>query len=107
MRIYGIFTNSCPSGWTRQSVWDGQFLRGATAYGATGGSETHNHTINIGSVTSSVCDEFMVRDYLSGDEQWTDTCFKHSHTYDPPNVTTGDGENLPPYIDVVFCYQEV
>jgi hypothetical protein len=48
-----------------------------------------------------------MRDYLINDEQWVDTCFAHSHTYDPPNVTTGDGDSLPPYIDVVFCYQEV
>ena len=32
---------ACPSGYTRMSSLDGQFLRGAVAYGGTGGSATH------------------------------------------------------------------
>jgi hypothetical protein len=107
MRLYGIFKQSCPAGWTYQGNWGGKFLRGASVYGGQGGTDTHNHTINIGSIASSPSQEGFTRDYLVGDEQWVNTSKVHSHTYDPPNVTTGDGDSLPPYIDVVYCYQEV
>jgi hypothetical protein len=107
MRLYGIFKTSCPSGWTRQSAWDNKFLRGASTYGGTGGTDTHTHTINIGNTTTTVCDEFMVRDYIVSGETWVNTCLKHSHTYDPPNMTTGAGDSLPTYTNVVYCYQEV
>jgi hypothetical protein len=32
-----MFTDSCPSGWTRFSALDDKFPRGAAFYGATGG----------------------------------------------------------------------
>jgi hypothetical protein len=35
---------SCPSGWTRVSAFDGKFVRGASSYGGSGGSDTHTHT---------------------------------------------------------------
>ncbi len=38
-----MFDGVCPLGWTRVSALDERFPRGASTYGATGGSETHNH----------------------------------------------------------------
>jgi hypothetical protein len=35
---------ACPSGWTRVSVLDGLFVRGAATYGSTGGGGTHSHS---------------------------------------------------------------
>jgi hypothetical protein len=38
-----MFDTACPAGWTRFSALDGRFPRGASSYGATGGSDTHSH----------------------------------------------------------------
>ena len=44
-QFVGIFkTASLPSGWTRVAAFDDKFLRGAAAYGGTGGAATHTHT---------------------------------------------------------------
>lgn len=42
--LIGIFDAACPTGWTRVSAWDNKMLRGAAAYGATGGADTHTHS---------------------------------------------------------------
>jgi hypothetical protein len=44
--LIAIFDTSCPSGWTRFSALDNRFIRGAASYGATGGSNTHSHTVD-------------------------------------------------------------
>lgn len=33
-----MFKKSCPSGWVRDSAWDGRFPRGAGSFGGTGGA---------------------------------------------------------------------
>ena len=38
----------CPTGWTRDSSFDGKFLMGGTSYGATGSGHTHAATIPSG-----------------------------------------------------------
>jgi len=42
--LIAIFDAACPTGWTRVSAWDSKMIRGAAAYGATGGADTHTHT---------------------------------------------------------------
>jgi hypothetical protein len=42
--LIAMFAVACPAGWTRVAAWDGRFVRGAAAYGATGGANTHTHT---------------------------------------------------------------
>jgi hypothetical protein len=51
--LIAIFDGSCPAGWTRMAAFDGQVLRGADVYGATGGSATHNHSIDPAATDSS------------------------------------------------------
>lgn len=36
-----------PLGYTRDTIYDGKFLRGNSTYGQQGGSSTHNHNVNI------------------------------------------------------------
>lgn len=41
-----MFDTSCPTGWTRQTQFDGAIPYGAAAYSATpGGSSTHQHSV--------------------------------------------------------------
>lgn len=43
--LIAMFDTACPVGWTRFSALDNKFPRGAAAYGATGGADTHAHTV--------------------------------------------------------------
>jgi hypothetical protein len=51
--LISMFNTSAPSGWTRFSALDNLFVRANTAYGATGGSDTHSHSANGGVVTGT------------------------------------------------------
>jgi hypothetical protein len=82
--MIAMFTGSCPTGWTRFSALDGKFARGASSYGATGGSETHSHSTN-----------YSTQKYSSG-------------TYYAGAVRSGtlsvySSSHLPPYLDVIWC----
>jgi len=82
--MVAMFTGSCPTGWTRFSALDGKFARGASSYGATGGSETHSHSTN-----------YSTQKYSSG-------------TYYAGAVRSGtlsvySSSHLPPYLDVIWC----
>jgi hypothetical protein len=39
-----MFTTACPTGWTRQTVFDGRYVRIATTVNLTGGTSTHTPT---------------------------------------------------------------
>lgn len=39
-----MFNISCPAGWTRVTALDDKMIRGAAAYGGSGGSDTHVHS---------------------------------------------------------------
>lgn len=43
--MIAIFDVACPAGWTRVAAFDGKMIRGASSYGATGGADTHQHSI--------------------------------------------------------------
>jgi len=47
-------TTSCPTGWTRLAAADNRVLRGASSAGATGGADTHTHTMSGTSGSQSV-----------------------------------------------------
>ncbi len=38
-----LVTSSCPTGWTKETLFNGRFILGSSQYGNTGGSNTHNH----------------------------------------------------------------
>jgi hypothetical protein len=117
-----IWTDStCPDGYTRVSELDGRFIRGASSYGETGGSDRHRHGGSIGSVgdhrhrysgtTSSwVSNEDHFR---TGDDDGADD--PHYHTYsgttDPAgshshSLSIDDANNVPRYMNVVFCKRD-
>lgn len=87
-----------PLGWTRYSALDGYFPYGATSFGTTGGTLTHNHTFpaaTSGPMSSSVsC--IPVDTILS----------PTAHTHSTPSSTTSDYSNTPPYISTLFIQKK-
>ena len=84
---------SCPSGWTRLSALDSKFPRGNSTYGTTGGATTHPHSASVttGGPSST---------YTWGDGGQSGANASHTHSGSP---TSGPANNLPSYINTVFC----
>ncbi len=106
MKTIGIFKTNCPTGWTRLSSWDGKFLQGASTYGATGGTETHLHAINLPNQHMSFTHASLVN---LGNQNYGPEYiahFYHGHDVNPASANTDTVNHLPEYIDVVYCYLE-
>ncbi|MBU2053080.1 MAG: hypothetical protein KJ721_02445 [Nanoarchaeota archaeon] len=41
--VFSDSQTSCPTGWTRDSSFDGRTIRGASSPGGTGGADSHTH----------------------------------------------------------------
>lgn len=100
MRITTMFNgSSCPSGWTRYTALDGKFIRGASSYGGSGGSNTHTHTFtDPASVTSTALSRSMTEASVSVEAA------SHTHTTPAVAATISSESSLPSYVDVVWCY---
>jgi hypothetical protein len=87
---------SCATGWTRVGDLDNRFPRGATAYGTTGGSTSHSHTV---SGTTASSGGGTLTNVSTGTSQSPDQ-YNHSHSFsgNGPSVT-----HTPPYRDMIFC----
>lgn len=107
MRIYGIFQTTCPSGWTLESGWAGKFLMGAASYNGTEtGAAQHWHSVTpTGAIGGTAQVVSTSGDYLSGGAQIHRQ--EDNHTVTHQATYSGYTDNLPPYLDVVYCYQEV
>ena len=123
-KFIGIFTTSCPSGWTRVTALDSKFIRGASSYGGTGGDNTHSHSGmpshdhgDTDAVGNHAHSEEGVRQvaavYASGsqagyydDAQSTGDGGAHAHVI--PNEGSGisTSNNIPAYTNVVFCSKD-
>lgn len=123
--IWTSTDGTCPSGYTRVSSLDGQFLRGGVAYGDTGGAATHNHGGSTGDAGAHSHTISWVGDHTHekggintcGDGRsgcWEDTKASTSaggHSHSASSVgnhahSITDASNLPPYTDVVFCQRQ-
>ncbi len=103
--IIFIFDDSCPTGWTRVSAFDGSFLRGSSVYGGTGGGVGHTHEFNqSGKFTNRAT---MGSSFWASDSA-TDmvTVYNHSHPYNRGSSTSDSTFSEPPYIEVVFCKKD-
>lgn len=125
--IIAIFTSSCPEGWSRFSAFDNRFLRGAVSFGGEGGTVIHSHTVSHSHTISShnhqvyshthelngdydctggdswCTDKWYVKQTPSGPTTSTTYTTPNSGTISSSNPTTSNAQNLPPYIDVIFC----
>jgi hypothetical protein len=110
--LIAVFDAECPSGWTRVSAFDGRFVRGAAAYGATGGASTHTHTVDIWASNKSgtILSEGKVsRDYIAsttGLWAWYSNQVSNEQSRGKRETTSGPSSGLPPYVDVVFCKKD-
>jgi len=96
----GVFvllnTSDCPTGWTRNSDFDNRFIYGATTYGSTGGSSTHNHgqtSCTTGGPSATTTTESDSGTYTAAT----------THIHTNAVVDVDDQSNLPPYLDMLFC----
>jgi len=80
--MVAMFTDACPTGWTRLTAMDNRFPRGASIYGGTGGSTTISHsyyTIPYSTSGSYPYYNTIVYSILSHTNYWQ------------------------PYLDIIFC----
>ncbi|MEK7193509.1 MAG: hypothetical protein AAB652_01850 [Patescibacteria group bacterium] len=99
--LIALFDNaSLPSNWsivsTSGSAYAGKFLKGASSFGSTGGSSTHNHTAsttfaNIASNSGNAVNKSGTAANAA------DTSHTHSVTY-----TVSSATSLPVYRDVIL-----
>lgn len=83
-----MFDTSCPAGWTRFTALDGRFPRGASAYGATGGSVTHSHGAGsyAGDSHTHGAGSYQAASHDHGGS--TGTAGSHSHTFSDSGTTS-------------------
>lgn len=93
--MVSIFTTTIPTGWTSFSSLTGFFPRGASAYGGTGGTSTHNHS--TGSDTTSGPSGTV----SAGGAGCNAGSSSHTHTV--ATSTTSTENNTPPYIEVIYA----
>ncbi len=86
---------SLPTGWTRYSALDNNYLRGYSDNG-TGGSSTHAHTTSL---LTSPNDTATLVDIGNGNTAADDG---HNHEVDAASLDVGI--NAPPYVEVIFAY---
>lgn len=89
-----FFDAAVPTGWTRYSVQDGNYVRGGDTVGTTGGSLTHNHTIS--GITSTSVGSTSARTTGSTQSSATDN---HTHTVSGSTVAQN---HEPPYRETIL-----
>jgi hypothetical protein len=92
----GIFDNATfPSGWNAYSAQNGFYTRGESSAGATGGSNTHNHSLSfvIGNATGTTYGP------RTNGTTALSAAAGHSHT---ASGNSSNVDNEPPYISVIF-----
>ena len=105
-----LFAGSCPSGWSHFAALDNKFARGGDAYGGTGGSDTHSHSIsqdgahNHGGLTGQgdAPSPSNAGNFFSNQQGW----HRHSISTDGGHNhggATGSGSSLPAYVTMVYC----
>jgi len=91
---------TCPSGWTRALALDDKFLYGSSAYGSTGGSSSHNHSIISTSSTDIHGTSVLA---LTGTTYNSNTS---SHVHSSLGAVINSNTSvLPPYINIIVCYK--
>lgn len=95
------FDSACPTGWTRVSALDSKFVRGAAAYGGSGGAETHSHVCSAASHPGINDPGTALKTTLGAN--FDCSTWYHVHSVNFPSTTSGSANQLPPYINVIFC----
>ncbi|MBZ0267945.1 T9SS type A sorting domain-containing protein [bacterium] len=78
-----------------------RFIRGTTGAeepGATGGSTTHNHTVDPPPTSSSYASNSVAQGAGASNVSGA----FHVHTVDVPQFSSGSGSSIPPYVKLAF-----
>jgi len=117
-KFIGLFTVSCPDGWTRVTALDSKFIRGATSYGGTGGLDTHSHTgvnshqhAGAGSHDHGYTTSALGSWTTGGSAAYVDigggtTGSGGSHQHAAAGSGLSTSNNIPAYVNVVFCVKD-
>ena len=104
--MVAMFDTTCPSGWIRFTALDGRVPRGASAAGATGGADTHTHSVS-GTTSNESDGRYLIANaggpmdrICGGDGSCPTTRVSHTHTV---NMATTGASSWPPYYEVVWC----
>jgi hypothetical protein len=98
---------TCPTGWTRDSDFDGKFLLGGTSYGAIGGgSHTHNVTIPSGTTGGGIGLSSFNSEVQIGSGTLGTPYADHTHSYPAQVVTSASNYGEPSFVAVVFCRKD-
>ena len=90
-----IFDAAAPSGWTRQSAYDGYMIMASSTAAAAAGSDTHTHSLTWSTLSAA-------SQTSTGDTASQAATTGHTHT--APNATaTASATALPPYIQVIIA----
>jgi len=118
--VWSGSNGSIPTGWTRETSYDGKYvlgLSGGASVGDTGGAETHNHTVDDHTHTQNAHNHGVSGGAGSGSENSPSTgssmiIILHTHISRPSfnatavnqnaSVTLNATSNDPPYHEVIF-----
>lgn len=95
--MFDVASSSLPSGWYRYAAQDGKYayLASTSTVGATGGSNTHTHTINGTSGNAAVTVNIR-----NPGTSVTVAAANHNHTY---STTTAALSSEPSYVEVLLA----
>lgn len=83
-----------PLGWSRFTALDSKFPRGASTYGGTGGSATHNHSVSINPNVGGGTQKNAEDNGFSISET--------NHDHSTCSTTASASSNTPPYVDTIY-----
>ncbi|KKU78250.1 MAG: hypothetical protein UY04_C0044G0001, partial [Parcubacteria group bacterium GW2011_GWA2_47_7] len=99
--IITMWDDTPPTGWVNVSdaggALAGQFLKGSTTYGLTGGGTSHIHANIVGAVTGVPNN---LNNYKAN-VNYAQARAAHIHTVDISGFS--DDSQIPPYVDVIFA----
>lgn len=93
--VIGVFDAAVPTGWTRYSAQDANYVRGEGTAGTTGGANTHTVAVS-GATTAATGD--TDRKATGGTQVGVSTT-THTHTV---SGTSAPANNEPSYIEVIL-----
>jgi hypothetical protein len=101
--MIAMFHTNCPSGWTRFSALDNNFPMGSSAYGTTGGSSTHSHSLTITSTVGGGGSAEIGTTRGATNNGLSAFGASGANTVDLRSADTDARSNLPPYLTMIFC----
>ena len=91
--------STVPDGWSYFSTAEGKWIQGKSTNGATGGTNTHNHTISLNTGYAGESMKLLYTGTPTASFIYADST-GHRHNLSHTHNTV---DNIPPYQDLLFC----